>query len=85
MKKTIFFGNPAYLRAGLKQLEIEQPQASAKTTIPLEDIGIVVLEHPQITISHAALSQLVAHNVAVITCSDKYWPIRGAENRCGIS
>jgi CRISPR-associated protein Cas1 len=78
MKKTLCFGSPTYLRAGLKQLEIEQPaqgtQPAKKTTVPFEDIGVVIFEHPQITISHAALSTLMAHNAAVITCSEKYMP-----------
>ncbi len=78
MKKTLCFGNPAYLRAGLRQLEIELPAtdttAGQKMTVPFEDIGVLVLEHPQITISHAALSALLAENAAIITCNHKHMP-----------
>lgn len=78
MKKTICFSNPAYLSAGLKQLEVKQPatenQPERKTTIPFEDIGVVILEHPQITITHGAISALLDQNAAIITCSDKYLP-----------
>lgn len=78
MKKTLCFSNPAYLRAGLRQLEIEQParggQPASKTTVPFEDIGVVILEHPQITISHVALSSLLDQNAVVITCNDKRLP-----------
>ncbi len=78
MKKTLCFTQPAYLRAKLKQLEIEQPAAGGlsarKTTVSFEDIGVVVLEHPQITISHSALAALLEQNAAVITCNDKFLP-----------
>lgn len=78
MKKTLCFSNPAYLRAALNQLEIEQPgvsgQSARKTTVPFEDIGVVVLENPQITISHVALATLLEHNAVVVTCNDKRLP-----------
>ena len=71
MKKTLCFGTPAYLRAGLRQLEIEQPATAShparKTTVPFEEIGIVILEDPQITISHVALASLLQQNSVVIT------------------
>jgi CRISP-associated protein Cas1 len=79
MKKTLCFSNPAYLSAHLQQLEIEQPPSAdggaQKVSVPIEDIGVVILEHPQITISHHALSLLIAQNVAVIACNDKHLPI----------
>lgn len=78
MKKTICFSQPAYLSSRQKQLVIEQPEGVSSgtnvVTVPLEDIAVLVLENPQITITHSALSALIAHNVAVITCSDKFLP-----------
>ncbi len=78
MKKTLSFGNPAYLSAGLKQLEVQLPSTDnivlKKTTIPFEEIGVVILEHPQITITHQALSALIEQNIAVITCSKQHLP-----------
>lgn len=78
MKKTIFIGSPAYLRTSLRQLEIESTQRDNEprsiTKIPLEDIGIIVLEHPQITLTHTLISALVAQNAAIVTCSEKFMP-----------
>ena len=42
--------------------------------LPIEDLGVVVLEHPQITITHSAISRLLDHQVAVITCNDQHLP-----------
>jgi CRISPR-associated protein Cas1 len=48
---------------------------SAIRTIPIEDIGIVVLDNKQITISQNAISQLLNNNAAIITCDDSRMPV----------
>ena len=78
IKRTIYFGNPAYLSLKNKQLEVRQaqddsPQRSIRT-IPIEDIGVVLLNHQQITITHGLLNALQENNCAVITCSSNHMP-----------
>ncbi len=43
-------------------------------TVPIEDIGILVLEHQQITISHYLLDRLLQNNAAVVTCNAAHHP-----------
>ena len=43
-------------------------------TVPIEDIGVVVLDNKQITITQGALAELVANSAAVITCDSKCMP-----------
>jgi CRISPR-associated protein Cas1 len=43
-------------------------------TVPIEDIGMLVLEHQQITISHYLLDKLLENNASVITCSETKHP-----------
>lgn len=86
IKRTLYFGNPAYLSVKYSQLEIRLPEvekndtlsesfkASAIKQIPIEDIGVVVLDNKQITITHGALSALLDNNVAVITCDEHRMP-----------
>ncbi len=57
IKITLYFGNPAYLKTRDEQLLIVLPDGGSglaererSTTIPIEDIGIVILDHQQITI-----------------------------------
>lgn len=57
IKKTLYFGNPAYLSTKDRQMvvklsDISNNEASSETskkesvkTIPIEDIGIVILDH----------------------------------------
>lgn len=76
IKRTLYFGNPAYLRRQDKQLKVLKPeQRKEVASIPIEDIGVVVLDHPQVTISQALLSELVLNNVAVLSCNEKHHPV----------
>lgn len=72
IKRTLHFSNPAKLSVKLNQLVIEMEERSA--TVPIEDIGIVFLEHPQIIITQTVLQRLMSNNAAVITCDEKHLP-----------
>ena len=81
IKRTLYFGNPAYLSMRNSQLVINLPEANGmdnltgNNTIPIEDIGVVVLDHKQITITHGLLESLLANNAAVITCDSSRMPV----------
>lgn len=79
IKKTLYFGNPAYLCCQNEQLVLNVPHAKGfdkmlGNTIPIEDIGIVILDHQQITITQHLLTKLLDNNVAFINCDDKHLP-----------
>lgn len=75
LKRTLFFGNPAYLSSRNEQLVVNFPDKEKKDiTIPLEDLGYVVLEDPQITITNGLLMKLVQNKTAVITCDNQHLP-----------
>lgn len=78
IKKTLFFGNPAYLSVKNSQLVVKRidsdTQQEAVRTVPIEDIGVVVLEDRQITITNVALDALLQNNCAVITCDERHMP-----------
>lgn len=80
IKRTLYFGNPAYLSTKLNQLVINLPDAQGYddklglNTIPIEDIGIVILDNQQITITHGVIEKLLANNTAVITCNSNRHP-----------
>tara|TARA_B100000809_G_scaffold178973_1_gene176611 strand:+ start:294 stop:1187 length:894 start_codon:yes stop_codon:yes gene_type:complete len=76
IKRTLFFGNPAYLSTKNEQLLISYPDKETPSkTIPIEDIGFVVLEDPQITISNRLLEKLTLNNAAIINCNAQHMPI----------
>ncbi len=86
IKRTLYFGNPAYLSVRLAQLEVRLPEvernptlsddfkSSAVKRIPIEDIGVVILDNKQITVTQGALGALLDNNVAVISCDEHRMP-----------
>ena len=86
IKRTLYFGNPVYLSLKDRQLVVKLPEvekndslsaslkADAVKTVPVEDIGVVLLDHQQITVTHALLEALAENNCAVITCNSSHLP-----------
>lgn len=75
IKRTLCFSNPAYLSVKLNQLVISFPEKEEKKTIPIEDIGVVILDSPQITVTQTVLVKLLENNTAVVTCNSSHHPI----------
>ena len=75
IKRTLFFANPAYLSTKNEQLVVSFPdQDREEKTIPIEDLGFIVLENPQITITTGLIRKLIDNNTAVITCNQQHLP-----------
>jgi len=72
LKRTLLFANKAILKTENNQLLIATENREA--SVPIEDIGHIVLEHPQTFISIPCLNKLVDHNVAVVFCDEKHMP-----------
>jgi CRISPR-associated protein Cas1 len=71
--------NPAHLKCRNDQLVVSYAgikgmEDVAEKSVPVEDIGILILEHHQITLSHYLLDRLLLNNVAVITCNATHHP-----------
>lgn len=92
--RTLYFGNPAYLSMSNEQLVIRLPDVEksempdllrkeAVRTVPIEDIGVVVLDHKQITITQGVLELLLENNCAVITCDSSHLPVGLMLPLCG--
>lgn len=79
IKRTLYFGNPAYLSLKLEQLVVRMPDSQDNMdtvrTIPIEDIGILILDHKQITITQGLIEKLLDCNCALITCSSNHLPV----------
>ncbi len=75
IKRTLYFSNPYYLSLENGQLKIQPKEdKTIQKTVPVEDIGFVVLDHPQLSFSMKLLEQLSAHNVAVVFCDSSHLP-----------
>lgn len=80
IKRTLHFSNPAYLSLQQNQLLIDLPhlkvlgEKESKKAVPIEDIGIIILDHQQITITHGCIAALLDNNAAIITCNQTHHP-----------
>lgn len=76
LKRTLFFGNPAYLSTKNEQLLVTYPEKDKEPrTVPIEDIALIVMENQQITITNGLLEKLINRGVAVINCNQQHLPI----------
>mgnify|MGYP000867841738 CR=1 FL=1 len=75
IKRTLYFGNPAYLKTTSEQLVIVMQDTGETKSAPIEDIGLLILDHQQITITQGLLAKLLANNTAVVTCNQTHHPV----------
>lgn len=74
VKRTLYFGNPAYLKTKTEQLIIEKQDDGELVSVPIEDIGLLILDHAQITITSGVIAKMLEKNVAIITCDATHHP-----------
>jgi len=86
IKQTLYFGNPAYLSVSNHQMIWKAPNLKKQDNTPkifnsefeksfnIEDLGFVVFDNSQITVTQALLSELMTKNVAVIICDNSHHP-----------
>jgi len=73
IKRTIYIGNPAKIYVHLGQLKIDQNE-SGSASIPIEDLGYLIIDHYGVSITHGALEQLLENKVSVITTDSNHLP-----------
>tara|TARA_Y100001934_G_scaffold228890_1_gene275564 strand:+ start:1658 stop:2542 length:885 start_codon:yes stop_codon:yes gene_type:complete len=73
IKRTISIDNPSKLSVQDSQLVIEQSGEIAGK-IPVEDIGILIIDHPAVLYTHIAITALVENNAAVIFSAKNHHP-----------
>lgn len=87
IKRTLYFSQPMYLSLRDNQLVMKLPEVEknpdrytppvreqAVRTFPVEDIGVVILDNKQVTITHALMDALLQNNCALITCDQRSMP-----------
>jgi len=86
IKRTIFISNPAYLSMRDCQLVIKMPEVencreftesqkqNYTRSIPIEDIGMVIVENKQVTLTSGLMAALLDNNCAVVTCDSRSMP-----------
>lgn len=75
IKRTLLVESPCYLSVKNGQILFRPTgEPEKQRVIPLEDVGFIILESPQISISSRLLSMLSENGTAVIFCDLKHLP-----------
>ena len=75
LKRSLVFTTPAALSLKNAQLVItlkEQPDACR--TVPIEELGVVLVDSPMVTLTIPLINALADNNVALIFCNQKGMP-----------
>lgn len=73
IKRIIDISEQAYVRIKNAQLLIERGKEIIGTA-PVEDLGVVILQHPAIVISQSAVIACQRNNVAIVFCDERHLP-----------
>lgn len=75
LKRALFFSTPFCLSLRDGQMIVCAKEApDMRRSVPVEDIGVVVLEHPQTTVTLPLLNALSDNNASVILCGGDRMP-----------
>lgn len=72
LKKTILIENKSSITT--KNLQLVLKSEIRESTIPIEDIGFLVLDHAEIYLSIPAMNLIVENNTALIICGNNHLP-----------
>ena len=73
IKRIVDISEPAYVHMLHHQLLIDK-QGKTVAQIPVEDLGVLILQHPAIVTSQALLVACQQNNVAVVVCDASHLP-----------
>src|SRR5574340_492458 len=73
IKRIVEIGNPARLSLKNRQMVVEREEFES-ATVPIEDMGMLILDHPAITHTQGLLTACFETNVAVLICNAKHLP-----------
>ena len=74
IKRIIHIGKSCYISAKNEQLLLNNKEEEKEESIPIEDIGFLVLDHYQVTITSFAMQRLLEAKVEIVFCDSTHHP-----------
>ena len=74
VKRTLYFCNPCRLSLKNAQLVVENHESGEVKTVPVEDIGVVLIENQMVSFTIPVMNALVKNNSAVVFCDEHHMP-----------
>lgn len=77
IKRTIAITTPCHLSLKLGQMLVRNKllEGDSGKSVPVEDMGMLLMEHEQITVTQGLLAKLLENNVAVVNCNAQHHPV----------
>lgn len=75
VKRSLFFSSPCRLYLRNQQMVVESQATGEVRTVPVEDIGFVLVENQQVGFSIPLLNALSENNCAVVFCNAQHMPV----------
>lgn len=73
IKRIVDISEPAYLHTDKKQLRVDR-DGETIASVPIEDLGVLILQHPAIIMTQSAVLRCQQNNVAVVFCDERHLP-----------
>ena len=74
IKRTIVFTSQCRVSFKNGQLLVENHETGEQRKMPVEDLGVVLIENQQVSITVPALNALSTNNCAVVFCDARHMP-----------
>lgn len=75
IKRTLYFGNPCMIYKKTDQLVVNfDDKATENKQVPIEDIGLMVIDHYQVKLTSALLQSLIDNNTAILFTDARHMP-----------
>jgi len=73
IKRTVEVASRTHIKCQHKQMRLER-DGTLQGTVPFEDLGVLILTHPGITLTQQALNSAVSAGAVVVLCDQKHLP-----------
>lgn len=74
MKRTVVFSSASRISLKNCQLQVENQETGELRRMSVEDLGVVMIENPMVSMSVPALNALSSNNCAVVFCDSRHMP-----------
>lgn len=74
IKQTLLFSTPKSLSLRYNQLVITSRETGDEITRPIEDVGVMIIEHPRVRMTVPLMNALADNNVSVVFCDERMMP-----------
>lgn len=74
IKRTLVITSPCKMNIRYGQLQILNRDTGEANAVPVEDLGYLILDHRQISVTQSLLEELTENNTAVVFCDNRHHP-----------